>query len=147
MKDLWPEDIAHAEDLGDTPLGILKEQASSLGKRTKNIVKAEVRPIPSDSFGNEFIYEFVIIAPFLEDYRYMLFRIRQNPMSLYPFTVSLDETLTEELFTNRHNPIQVCDQGGFEKLLTQIFNANSTKNLIKLLINQSKTLSSEEFYE
>jgi hypothetical protein len=40
MADLWPNDIGNATQ--KAPLSILQEQASILGAKTKNLVKAEV---------------------------------------------------------------------------------------------------------
>ena len=43
-ESLWPSDIAKVDEIR-SPLAILKEQASQLGRATKNILVAEVLPI------------------------------------------------------------------------------------------------------
>ncbi len=155
MTDLWPADIEHADDIAETPLGILKEQASLLGKRTRNIVIAEVRPKTSDdvdfsvdiekpSQKREFAYEFNIVAPILK-YQFGLFSISQNVTKLYPLTLTLnDSNLVHDIFPKKHSypvKISINDIESFKEQLESIFNATSTKNLIKFLINQSNILN------
>jgi hypothetical protein len=150
MTDLWPADIGYADDdVSGMPLGILKEQASLLGRRTKNIVRAEVIPRgPGILTGRKsFAYEFNIVAPFLEDYRFKLFAVRQHAMKMYPLDLILDDPdLISDLYPEEKSPLclTIKDEETFEGLLINIFNATSTKNLIKLLINQSNVLSSYE---
>jgi hypothetical protein len=152
MTDLWPKDIDKADDASETPYGILKEQASLLGKRTKNIVKAEVRQIASNDIDNllefeiprqkrEFAYEFNIVAPLLEFYRFRLFKIKQKVTKLYPLVLALDDPdLVKDLYPEKHGyplEIPIKDRGSLEGELKKIFEAKSTKNLIRLLMNQS----------
>ena len=56
--DLWPTDIGKQRI--KTPAAILRQQASHLGKRTKNLVEAKVETATT---GDQFIHRFVIGAP------------------------------------------------------------------------------------
>src|SRR5229473_392111 len=93
MQDLWPEDIERVSN--KPPVTILKEQASFLGQRTKNIVTAEVRQleqasdydiilgvvppvIPGHPPHYDFNYRFYIVAPALQDYHFKLFDLSHN---------------------------------------------------------------------
>ena len=84
-RDLWPE------DLGSTikeiaPVTILKEQASLLGQRTKNIVKAEVG---SSVNPQDYVIDvFYLVAPALNNYKFALFEIRHSIEQLYPVTIA-----------------------------------------------------------
>lgn len=158
MVDLWPNDMETYDELADTPLGILKEQASLLGERTKNVVRAEVRVTTTNSnsfdrFGiigstggndDSFLYEFFIVAPFLENYKFRLFVVRQKVMALYPAIVILDnDALIDNTFPEAKGKprllINAKDQDQFEEILLKIFSAPNTQSLIKLLVSQSKT--------
>ena len=63
MLDLWPEDIGPIPDL-KSPVTILREQASLLGKKTNNLVEAELVQLEAViSEDREFSYAFLIVAP------------------------------------------------------------------------------------
>ena len=69
--NMWPEDIG--QDIASkSPAAILREQASLLGNKTKNIVTAEVKR--NDLDNRMFYYGFYIVAPSY-GYRYKLFGI------------------------------------------------------------------------
>ncbi len=74
MMDLWPQNL---ESLAPAraPVTILREQASLLGRKTKNLLEGEivqVTPYKAEEDA-EFVYRFNIMAPALGDYRYGLF--------------------------------------------------------------------------
>ena len=99
MHDLWPEDIGPIPE-SKGPVIILREQASLLGKKTNNLVEAEVvqlepsRPEPPivavqiepSMFETRFNYAFLIVAPPLNNYRYKLFTISHG-IDAYPVTI------------------------------------------------------------
>src|SRR3989442_9298254 len=68
IDDLWPADIATAEQVV-APVTILKQQASLLGQRTKNLVEAVVETEPVD-YGRIMRHNFIIVVPPLSFYRY-----------------------------------------------------------------------------
>ena len=86
-RNLWPEDIAVTDAVA--PVSILKEQASLLGNRTRNLVEGSVsRRIDIDSFGDDsFWYEFDLVAPALNRYQYRLFSIKHS-INFYPLTIT-----------------------------------------------------------
>jgi hypothetical protein len=81
VQDFWPPNIGETTLV--TPASILKEEASYLGPKTKQLVKAEVR---SSTSGDNFIHHFTIVAPGLNNYSYLLFYV-QHPITLYPATL------------------------------------------------------------
>ena len=95
MTDLWPEDI-NIPDL-IAPVTILKEQASLLGTKTNNVVKAEVTTSkPRLSEEGKFYYVFYLVAPALNNYYYELFAITHG-VELYPLVFNLDEDIRNEI--------------------------------------------------
>jgi hypothetical protein len=99
MDNLWPSDIARVDELR-SPLTVLKEQASQLGKLTRNIIVAEVQPIKSVN-QPRVSYYFNIVAPALENYRYALFRIEYDIVNMYPVTISIDGDIYKEMFPHK----------------------------------------------
>jgi hypothetical protein len=79
--DFWPDDIGQS-DL-KTPVALLREQATALGEKTRNVVTAEVE---SDSEGRDFVHNLYLVAPALH-YRYQLLTIR-HPIMFYPMNVT-----------------------------------------------------------
>jgi hypothetical protein len=148
MKDLWPNDIAQV--VNRTPVTILKEQASLLGSKTKNIVTAEVGQVDEDATSHDLIYRFYIVAPALKNYHYRLFDI-SHPIDLYPLTVFPDSSVADELIygkpeflqaydlgaNERHGSFQVQKEESFLALLEQIFAAQKTRRVIASILGQS----------
>jgi hypothetical protein len=129
-RNLWPEDIAVTDVIA--PVSIMKEQASLLGQRTKNLVEGSVnRGIDIDSFGeNRFSYDFDLVAPALNMYRYRLFSISHD-IAFYPLTLN-SAALNSNKFT-------VSNEEEFLKALETIFSSEKTKAIISSLIAQSRS--------
>ena len=132
-RNLWPEDIAVTDVVA--PVSIMKEQASLLGERTKNLVEGRVTP-GADSAAkvdllleNRFRYDFDLVAPALNNYRYRLFSILHG-LNFYPLTL--------ESAPLDSGPIQVTNEEQFLTWLEAIFSAEKTKTIISLLIAQSR---------
>lgn len=151
MKNLWPDDIV-ADRESTTSLRILKEQAINLGSLTKNIVKAEVRSRKDLNTKNssKLYFDFNIIAPLLQNYRYRLFQVAFDIGRLYPIEMFLDEDLSHELGhevnvedNSKRAPIRVQSDFEFEGLLKEIFNTRTTRNIIKNLKDSSEEPDSE----
>lgn len=151
MTDLWPSEIGPVTDV-KVPVSILKEQASLLGNKTKNIVEAEIIPkyIESDDSEeeNEFIYFFYLVAPVLDNYRYKLFAIRHK-IELYPLRIYPDEDILNELLRDVPDEIQPFirpqfvaaeDEKEFLTYLRHIFGAKKTIRIINSLIAQAQGL-------
>jgi len=141
MIDLWPDNIGEVKV--KSPVTILREQASLLGQKTKNIVQAEV----VDAHRTEaFIYGFLIVGPALGNYRFRLLMIRHD-ISLYPVLIDVEEKILEEIGAKlRTEPdeddpekywIVADDEEEFVESLKAIFGAQKTKRVIAALLSQS----------
>jgi hypothetical protein len=154
MPDLWPEAFLD-EDHPKAPVAVLKEQASFLGEKTRNLVVAEVKPLlrreftmerlpstPDTEPHEEFRYAFYIVAPALQNYTYRLFTIA-NGIGLYPVNVYWTKADTEVEIAYNH---QVADnQAEFEGILERIFNSQRTLQLIAAILTQSEV--ADDFYD
>ena len=79
QPDFWGElGVDHVK----SPVSILREQAALLGKKTNNLIEAQVG---TEAFQSDFIHSFNIVVPAL-DYRYLLFSIRHGA-NIYPIKV------------------------------------------------------------
>ncbi|MBL8205930.1 MAG: hypothetical protein JNM09_16970 [Blastocatellia bacterium] len=125
--DLWPTsiDIDKLPDI-TTPISILKEQASLLGQKTKNIVEAEVKS--TDAGNGRISVSFNLVAPALNKYRYQLFQITHHGIELYPVGLS---------FSNRSYTANSPEQ--FIEHLKKILADEKTKSVIQSLIAQSRS--------
>lgn len=151
MKDLWPNDIVQLSQR--TPVSILKEQASLLGARTKNIVTAEVLQL-EDSSNHDFNYQFYLVGPALQNYHYGLFTVSYS-INLYPSVFTLDIDIIEEfriaqsdqlrqldfmlnpLKFSQENKIMVENEEQLTNLLKLIFAAQKTRRVIAAILGQS----------
>lgn len=128
--DLWPSEIG--EDAVRAPVAILREQAAFLGKKTKNIVEAEVSAstrrsvVVNDGVKLfEFSHDFNLRVSALSNYRYTLFSIYHD-LPLYPVFISwADHTF------RCNNEDELLSQ------LQQIFSAEHTLRVIRSLITQA----------
>lgn len=130
-RNLWPEDIAVTDAVA--PVSILKEQASLLGKRTKNLVEGSVTPSFRDLNlllrNNKFSYDFDVVAPALNGYRYRLFNVSHG-VEFYPLTIDSAALNTSDF--------KVDNEEEFLKALEVIFSLEKTKGIIGSLIAQSR---------
>lgn len=146
MRDLWPEDIAPIPELKG-PAIILKEQASLLGKKTKNLVEAEVvqfepsRPGPPmvqielSMFETRFNYAFLIVAPLLNNYRYKLFTISHG-IDAYPVTINVDMEIRAEIgYSEQREELVAKSEDEFVEILKKLFNAQKTQKIIGTLLS------------
>ena len=125
--DLWPADLV-VEPAQKAPLIILSEQAEKLGKKTANLVEAEVTAYPDNQGGLRI--RFTLKAPALNGYEYALFSIIQ-PVDLYP--VSFSDS--DEDFWDDNN---LKNEQEFKRYLEKTFKADRTVRIINNLIAQSK---------
>ena len=97
QPDYWGEILPAQER---TPLAILREQASLLGTKTKNLVEATVDT--SVTPDGQFVHRFTLVVPALSSYKYELFRI-EHGVAIYPIHTSEPPALgleTEQEFTD-----------------------------------------------
>jgi len=155
MCDLWPDDLVVATEDLQSPLAILKEQASLLGAKTKNIVKAKVvkaRDLRSEEelLTNEvalgygsyrgpttpFRYLFLIHSPALGDYRYRLFEISYD-VGFYPVSFQLDEDIVREWQMDPKQGIVADDESAFVDILSRVLKSKRTRQVIQAILSQA----------
>jgi hypothetical protein len=155
--DLWPLDITVVD--ARAPVVVLREQASFLGERTRNIVQADVLSI-SDSHGRSrhqgnFGYIFSIVAPALGNYRFSLFEAWHG-VGFYPVRIVVDSDIAKEIpNTTADNEVNAQDKDLFAqdeeqpvavaqneeqlvKILGDIFRAKKTRQVIAAILSQSE---------
>jgi hypothetical protein len=167
MIDLWPTDIENSDIELKAPVYILKQQASLLGKKTQNIVTAEVgKPIQSniwvgrksqigamdspftslgfsDSVDNTiFFHSFYLVAPAFANYRYELFTI-VNDIRLYPVIIYLDEDVLAEIAPSAEKYVVASSEDEFIEILRKILGSQKTKHVIQAILAQSTSLQPE----
>lgn len=126
-QDLWPEDIGTPIDI-PTPVSILKEQAALLGEKTHNIVEAEIKTSLVD-FARLLQHSFYLVAPALDQYRYLLFRATHHGTQFYPVEIASEST---------KEPITVNSEDELKEALKNLFASEQTKSKIQSLIAQSR---------
>jgi len=148
MHDLWPEDIGPIPE-SKGPVIILREQASLLGKKTNNLVEAEVvqlapsRPEPPivalqielSMFVPIFNYAFLLVAPPLNNYRYNLFTISHG-IDAYPVTINVDMKIQAEIgYTEQGEKLVAKSEDEFVDILKKLFSTQKTKKVIGTLLS------------
>ncbi len=91
VESLWP---VFQKIKINTPISILREQASELGKSTNNLVEARVNQVDSSTVMIKYNFEF--IAPALGGYRYRIFSI-EHDIRTYRVVFECDEEIYMEL--------------------------------------------------
>ena len=141
IKDLWPESIKVKTD-EIAPVTILKQQAAFLGKKTKNLVEAHVETRKTD-YQRLLQHSFYLVAPALDFYKYILFRVEHHATSWYPLQIT--DLLTENgkasiehVESNRQSRYEVGSEEKFIEKLKEIFASQETQRVIESLIAQSK---------
>lgn len=138
IDDLWPEEIAAAE--GPTPpLTILKQQASLLGRKTKNLVEAEVHTEVTD-FQRLLRHTLFLVAPVVGLSNYPLLSVEHPVTQIYPATVKVNPD--DPLSSVRE--FQANDEAEFKQHLKAIFAEEPVKRVIGNLLAQSAGKSEQE---
>ena len=139
MNDLWPKEFEPSEI--ETPITILKEQASFLANKTNNMLKAEVvqTGLLEEIFGKsepkKFYYVFYIVAPALDNYRYALLNITY-PLDSYPVYIFPSIDISKEFPPAKTGQIEAISEEEFKKYLKLIFNSEETKRIIGAILSQ-----------
>jgi hypothetical protein len=103
-----------------TPAAILREQATLLGTKTKNLIEARV--VTDASFG-EIRHRFLLVVPGLDNYKYQLFRI-EHDVNLYPVTVETEP------------PVLLETERDFTKWLQSTLSSDHTRKILGNLLSQ-----------
>ena len=153
MSDLWPTDL-DAVATAKSPITILKAQASILGSKTKNIVKAYVRRFPPDhpalsrqwraakskrQEAEPFNYGFYLQAPALDNYTYHLFTLSFG-VEAYPAHFLVDDDIAKEMSVDQTEGIVVNDEKQFERVLSEVLASQKTRKVISAIWTQSVDL-------
>jgi len=136
MIDLWPQDL-QADERQRAPVTILKEQASLLGQKTRNLLEAEVRQRAArQGFSLDvFFFDFYLVAPALGHYRFKLFSAWHD-IRFYPLFVQLDEDLEREVCHKGEREVRVDSEEEFLQILRKIFASQKTRGVIQALLAQ-----------
>jgi hypothetical protein len=132
-EDLWPKKM-HRSTL-KAPVAILREQASILGERTRNVVTAEVRPYRSQQ-STKLFFAFNLVAPALNNYSLSLFTISHEPTQIYPVEVKSDIITAPGTYESKWS---AESEGAFKAVLKTIFSDNKTITAIQSLMAQSES--------
>jgi hypothetical protein len=106
-----------------TPVSILREQASILGTKTKNLIEGEV--ITANQ-GGRFYHSMNLVVPVLGNYRYTLFTVTHE-IGLYPVTVT----------EGRYSRISESEDDFLEWLRAKL-SGPETKRIIEALLAQTE---------
>ena len=128
IQDLWPDDIG-ALPPEKLPVMVLREQAAFLGRRTKNLVEAEVVTAPDWDTNlvpaPAIVHRFILRAPTLSNYRYELLSVCQ-PATLYPLKIVFGDEIYDAVSDN-----DLTDH------LRRIFSSNTARTIVGALVAQS----------
>lgn len=137
IEDLWPADIAPVVE-AVPPITILKQQASILGQRTKNIVEAEAEThveaeveTKTEDYQRFLRHTLFLVAPALNFYRYPLLDVVHHVTQMYPVTIEVAWLEKDE------DIIQAANEQEFKDGLKRIFADEETKRVIGALLAQS----------
>jgi hypothetical protein len=134
IKNLWSEDILQ-ESNAHLPFTILQEQASYFNQMTKNVLVAKVVTRAAlatstiDGYTGTLSQHLVITAPAIGSYEFILLRVNQDPLSLYP-TKIYSPILEKDFVANNAEEL--------ENVLADVFRDKKTISTIQSLIAQSR---------
>lgn len=131
VENLWGE--FPAVETERTPLVILREQCTILGKLTDNVLEGRIRKIWK---GNRFHLVMEIVAPALDNYVYTVLRvdhgIQMYPLEIVRLNLELDEI-------GRGNPVQHCkNEAEYVKILRENLSSDTVRRVIMGLITLGK---------
>lgn len=123
-ENLWPEDFGTLTL--ETPVGMLREQATALGQRTSNIVVGRVL---SESVGSgRFRHLFALYCAPLN--YHAPFLAVEHEIDLYPVSLQVEG--------ESGPPLQAATSEELAAKLKEIFSRPRTKQLVASLITQSR---------
>jgi len=147
VDDLWPEELESAKIR--PPVAILKEQASLLGQKTKNLVEGVVSEVSTLEMEETIEYSFNLVAPALGGYRYRLFTMSHD-IRMYPLIITIESETYQEVNPKKpekesskdqllrmRNQVKVDTEANLLELLRKIFAARKTRQIIGAMLAQS----------
>ena len=152
IEDLWPEKI-NTKIKTIAPVTILRQQASLLGKKTKNLVEGQVetKTVKDASQEKQLEHSFYLVAPALDFYKYPLFRVQHGIMNWYPLKIFVD-VIDSKNFKEKKRDVQdmkrrirlralalgIETEEEYLRKLKEIFASEETQKAIESLIAQSR---------
>ena len=130
-SDLWPKKFEPVAV--HSPADIMAEQADYLSDKTDGLVTARVEDA-TEFVGKGFRKRFVLVAPRLRGYSYVLFKVGY-PVELYPVTVE-DQPIERPDGT----PVEQVDcetEDEFRALFEDILKCEKTGRIIASLMRES----------
>lgn len=119
MTDLWG--AIEPPGAVRTPVSILKEQATLLGKKTNQMLRGHVRTWPDEPYVH---HAFNVRVPSLDDYSYELFVVSHPATELYPVT---------------YNGLNFQTEDDFVKWLGQKLSSAETQKIVRNLLAQANS--------
>lgn len=113
-----------------TPIALLREQASLLGKKTNYLVEARV---DTDVLGDSFRHRCNLIVPSLDNYSYQLLSIKNG---INPYPVSVPRTNRDSY---RSEEQELNTEEEFTEWLRAKLSSAETKKIIGNLLAQVKS--------
>lgn len=123
--DAFFDDVIE-ESLVKPPIAVLKELARGLEKRTAGLLVGKVE---QSSEGSDFLLEFYIAAPSLNNYEYKVLDLTHN-LNFYPLHISS---------SNENSFSDISNQEDLEISLKTIFSSAEVKRVINGLLAQIKS--------
>ena len=116
-------------DTTRTPRRILVEQGAQLAAQTGHLVEAEVTTVevPWTATGNV-AYSFALLVPSLGNYRYDLFVVSHDKISIYPATVYVADDM---------KGLVSRDESEFKAVLAKVFQSDRTRKALTSLLLQA----------
>lgn len=124
-ESYWPTDFGVAMEV--TPLTILKEQATFLGQRTRNLIEGRVQTKVEDKM--ELRHALYLIVPTLSNYRFFLLSVHQKP-GINPIRI-FDATSDREMIAR--------DFDEFTGTLEEILSSDRVKRIVGNLLTYATT--------
>lgn len=113
----------------NTPVAVIREQASLLGELTNGLVRGAVHTSGSDLV----VHELNLIVPALNNYTYTLLFVRHDPLTLYPVYIGVPAWAEGG---------QAENEAEFTELLEQYLRDERTQSVLRSLIMQARDIES-----
>lgn len=129
QKNLWGE-LPITDEIR-TPTQILKEQAAFLENMTKGVLQGDVTVRRSH---NNFELELTIVAPAIDNYRYVVVSASHN-LGMYPVSVvpGWDKYNTKQR-------VECANETEFESALETLLSSDQIRRVVTLLLSQSRAM-------
>ena len=137
-NDLWPDDLLLGDGDNPSPIRILQEQAEYLSQKTRKIVSARLESrLPDKGNKKMTCFGFVLFASQIP-FSYELFSLEFGLKETYPVILS-----DAEDFGFEQDHVEASTEKEFLALLRTIFACETTRRVVRSLVEQSKLIQSQ----